>query len=645
MGAFSYSGESPRTLCGGFTCFSRRGGGRGRPHVYLSWAGAHSPGSWGRRPVDELTEVIMEMLVELILMIPLAAALAFLWFKNRRMRSHLSELEYRVRAYEEIMNHSSDIIWLKDRERRLQFVNKSYYHLFPLVDSFVGLRDEDLADKFLADGYRRDDEYVIRNGKEYRYQENDKGSVWYETVKMPVKDPDGTVMGCAGLAHDITDRKEKELKIYEIEHVDYLTGLGNRHSLVTGYPEILAAALENGVDTYMIMISIDNFKLVNASCGFACGDEILRQLSFRLRNFVKNLKARAARVAGDEFCLIVENIHRRLNITELMESLRRQICEPVTVSGNTVAVELSFGVSTAPGDTRDFEELFKCAELCIRYGKKHARHGAVYFADISNSVVVRNVKIECELLNAIANNELTIAYQPKINADDGRLLGAEALIRWHNRTLGDIEPGEFIALAEENGIIIEIGYWVIEKCITQNLEWGACGYEMKPISINLTRRQFLDPNLMNVVAGLFTKYNYPPELLEFETTEKIFSENFLQARTAAESLHSLGVTLTLDDFGTSFANMIEITSLCVNTLKLKRAFVQDIDSNLGKQEVVRTIYNLSRRFELHLIAEGVETNREFNKITGIGIKSIQGFYYSRPLLPVDFEKFIGENHL
>ncbi len=587
----------------------------------------------------------MDLSLDLMILIPIVLVIIFLFVKNYKLKKHIDELNYRTRAYEDIMNHTRDIIWLKGVDLKLQFVNKSYYHLFPLVDNFIGLTDDDLVDKFLADGYRRDDEYVIKTGKEYRYQENDKGNIWFETVKIPVKDEHGRVIGCAGIAHDITDRKEKEIKIYELEHLDYLTGLGNRQSLVLNYPKILEAALNAGVDTYLIMICIDNFKMINASYGFLAGDEILRQFSIKLRNFVKNLKSKVARIGGDEFSVVIENHHHSFNITDAVENLKRMINEPFDLGGNLLTLDCSIGISVSPGDTKNFEDMFKFAELCVRHSKKKCRHQVVYYSDIAGSVETRNAKIECEMLGAIKNGEFYVVYQPKINSEDDSLLGTEALIRWHNRSLGDIEPGEFISLAEENGVIIEIGYWIIEKCITQNLEWGACGYDMKPISINLTRRQFLDPNLINVVANLCSKYNYPTNLLEFETTESIFSADYPLAKSMAESLHELGISLILDDFGTSFSNMIEITSLCINTLKLKRTFVRDIDSNLGKQEVVRTIYNLSRRFDLLLIAEGVETSREFNKITGIGIKSIQGFYYSKPLSPNEFEQFIGDKRL
>ncbi len=587
----------------------------------------------------------MDLYLDLMLVIPLIVAVVYLSVKNFKLRKHIADLDYRVRAYEEIMNHTRDIVWLKGLDLKLQFVNKSYYHLFPLIDNFIGLTDDDLVDKFLADGYRRDDEYVIKTGKEYRYQENDKGNVWFETVKLPVKDELGKVTGCAGIAHDITDRKEKEIKIYEMEHLDYLTGLGNRQSLVLTYPKILEAALNAGVDTYLIMVCMDNFKMINASYGFMAGDEILRQFSCRLRTFINNLKSKVARVGGDEFCIVIENHHHNFNITEAVENLRRIIDEPFDLNGSLINITCSIGISTAPGDTKNFEDMFKYAEICIRLSKKKGRHIVMYYSDIAGSVEARNVKIECEMLGAIKNGEFKVVYQPKINADDNTLLGTEALIRWHNSTLGDIEPREFIPLAEENGVIIEMGYWIIEKCITQNLEWGACGYDMKPISVNLTKKQFLDPNLISAVAGLCSKYNYPTGLIEFETTESIFSADYPLAKKTAQALHELGISLTLDDFGTSFSNMIEITSMCINTLKLKRNFVRDIDSNLGKQEVVRTLYNLSKRFDLHLIAEGVETSREFNKITGIGIKSIQGFYYSRPLPPNEFEQYIGDRRV
>lgn len=554
-------------------------------------------------------------------------------------RKRTSTAEYFVHAYEQILDHSSDIIWLKDKELRLEFVNKAYRSLYPNIENFKGLTDEDFADKFLADGYRRDDEFVIKSGKDYRYQENDKGVSWFETVKLPIFDGNGSVAGCGGIAHNITDRKNEELKNYELEHIDFLTGISNRHSVISSYPEKLAIALSKNLETALFSINIADFRLFNVIHGFINGDAVLREISFRLRVFCQGYKSHLCRVGGDTFSIFIEDVH---NADDIADKLEKLVNEPVNIGGEEVRFNSSIAVVLAPRDTSNFEDMCRKSELCIRYNRIKGVHKITTYCSISSELFYSDPLIEMELSNAIKNDELIVLYQPKINSDTQKSIGAEALIRWRNKRIGDLNPRQFIPIAEDNGSILNIGYWVIEKCITQNLEWGACGYDMKPISINLTKKQFSDPKLIKVVSELLTKYNYPASLIEFETSETSFNDNSGLANDIVSKLHALGIKVCIDDFGVSFANMVSVTSLSVDGIKLDPRFVQGIDSSVGKQEIVRTIYDLCKKFGLHVIAEGVETKNELIKVSGIGINSIQGFYYAKPMNPQEYEKFISD---
>lgn len=542
-----------------------------------------------------------------------------------------------IRFFEQTLDHSPDIIWLKDRELRIIYVNSAYRKLFPHIKDFTGLTDEELSDRFLADGYRRDDEFVIKSGKDYRYQENDKGTLWFETVKFPLFSLAGPVTGCGGIARNITDRKNEELMNYEMEHVDFLTGVSNRQSLMSSYPEKLALAVSKHIETALFEINLANFRLFNVTHGYQNGDMVLRTISFRLRSFCQEYKSCLSRTGGDSFGVIIEDV---ANPEEIADKLNNLVKIPINLGSETVEVSASISMVTAPGDTSNFEDMCKKSEVCIQYNRINGLHQITPYSSIHKDFVFSEPLLESDLCEAIDQKMLTLVYQPKINADTHAHIGSEALLRWNSRRFGDVSPRKFIPLAEASGSIYRLGYWVIEKCIKQNIDWSNCGYEMKPISINLTQKQFLDQNLIDVVRELLNKYNYAPELLEFETSEIVFNAYPEESARIASELHEMGIKICLDDFGNSFSNMVSVTSNSVDSIKLDDRFVRDIDSDVAKKEIVRTIYELCKRYGLQVIAEGVETKNELARISGIGINSIQGFYYTKPMIPRDFEQFI-----
>ncbi len=579
----------------------------------------------------------MFALLDLVVIIFLLSISIYLGIRLAYIKKKSTSNESLARSYEQIMDHSSDIIWIKDTDLRLIYVNGAYKKLFPHVKDFSGLTDEDLADKFLADGYHRDDEFVIKTGREYRYQENDKGTLWFETIKFPIVHNDSPILGCAGIARNITDRKNEELMRYEMEHVDFLTGISNRQSLMTSYPEKLALALSKNIELALFEINLADFRLFNVTYGYQNGDAVLRAISFRLRTFCQEYKSNLCRISGNSFGILIEDVSNPMEIAEKLENL---VKVPINIGSDEVSVDCSISVVLAPQDSSNFEDMFKKSEICIQYNRLHSFHKITTYSSISDDFIFKDPLLETELNEAITKELLTVVYQPKINIDTHEAIGSEALIRWNNKRLGELSPRKFIPLAEANGSIYQLGYWIIERCIKQNLDWDNCGYEMKPISINLTQKQFLDPNLLDKVSELLAKYKYPAELLEFETSENVFNACPEKSDEIVEKLHSMGIKICLDDFGNSFANMVSVTTKSVDGIKLDGRFMQGIDTNVGKKEIVRTIFDLCKSYGLHVIAEGVETKSELMRVSGIGINSIQGFYYAKPLDPRDFEQFI-----
>ena len=515
----------------------------------------------------------------------------------------IEEQAGKISAYERLMDCSHDLYWIKDRNYRLQFVNKEYKKLFPTVDDFVGKTDHDLVDAVLADGYKAGDEKVMSSGQEFPYQENDKGELWFESIKIPV---------------------------FKGTETEYRNRIDN--------------SIKEGLNVGLVLLHIDRFSNVNALNGFDAGDELLRKISFELRKVAKEFKLQLSRVGGDDFGFVVDNNPQRSDVIRLIRKLQAVFSSPFELSGLHLNLSCSIGVSIAPENADSFEVLYRNAELCMHVAKQKNKNKVTFYEDIDAELILKNLAIEFELSFALAREEFYIVYQPKIDLKTGKTIGSEALLRWHNERLGEVAPLEFLDIASRMRNIIEIGYWQIEKIITQNLEWGACGYHMLPIAVNLNETQFFDENLTKTVSELLIKYNYPGNLIEFEISENNFVSDCTKSCRILRELHDLGIKVSIDDFGIDFFSMLNIAKLDVDCVKINRQYLSSLGLEQHEQEMLKAIIEAINKSKIDLMVSNVEQQDELEQIKKLQIGMAQGFLYKEPLSSVDYESYLRKGN-
>ena len=532
-------------------------------------------------------------------------------------------------------------IWFKDKNLKLTWVNQFYAMMYDTDrESLIGLTDRDIAPKKLVDLYVRDDEYVLASKKTYKYKENEKAGLWYETTKFPLLDKNNNLYGIGGIAFNITAIKKSEKMLHNLVHNDYLTGISNRLFLSVEVTKRLAAADEGHYKLAVILLDLDNFKDLNDLHGHIVGDEILKEMANRLKKYTSEKELLLGRFGGDEFVVIIPEVYNEQIIKTTCEEIRVILKDNYQVFGAAFAVEASMGIGVYPDNSRDYEGLVRHADMALFYAKQHGRNSIVQYSDAIGNANMKRIKIESRLKGAIERGEFFLYYQPKLTADGKQLAGMESLLRWNNQDLGYVAPGDFIPIAEHSDAIIEIGDWVLRNAMLQNLQWKSKYGEMFSIAVNLSAKQIKQPDFLSKLLNLLDELNYPPKYLELELTEGMLMANDEHSLKIFEKLRSIGIKVSLDDFGTGYSNLGYLSNFPLDAVKIDRRFVTDINEIPEKQQIVSAIIQLANSFNLSLIAEGVETLSELNYLQEKGVTVIQGFYFSKPLPANDIIEFV-----
>jgi diguanylate cyclase (GGDEF)-like protein len=534
-------------------------------------------------------------------------------------------------------------IWFKDKNLKFTWVNAFFSLSYDRDrDDIIGLTDRDIALKKLADIYVRDDEYVLASKKAYKYKENEKAGLWYETTKFPLLDLGGELYGIGGVAFNITSIKKSEQMLHNLVHNDYLTGISNRLFLSVEVAKKLAAADEGFYKLAVILIDLDNFKDLNDYNGHVVGDEILKQIAERLKKYASNKNLLLGRFGGDEFIVIIPEVYSDNEIKNTCEDIKEIFKEKFNIYDSSFAIEASMGIGIYPDNSRDYEGLIRHADMALFYAKQHGRNSVVRYSDSIGSANMKRIKIESRLKGAIERqHEFFLHFQPKVSSDGTKVVGLESLLRWNDNELGFVSPGDFIPIAEQSDLIIDIGDWVLRNALLQNLQWKSTYGEMFNIAVNLSVKQIKQPGFFDKLVNLLEELNYPAEYLELELTEGMIMANEFDPRSIFEKVREIGVKVSLDDFGTGYSNLGYLSNFPLDTVKIDRRFVTDVQDIPEKQQIVNAIVQLANSFGLSLIAEGVENIQELNFLKSKGVDVIQGFYFSKPLPPNKVIEFIN----
>lgn len=420
---------------------------------------------------------------------------------------------------------------------------------------------------------------------------------------------------------------------------DTLTQLPGRALFEDRLSQALAASPADAGAIAVVFVGLDRFKLVNDCRGHACGDQVLRAVGQRL---VASLQARdtVARIGGDEFALLINGAGDAAGAAAIADRLRHQLAAPFVILGQELRLTVSIGVSLYPDHGRDGSTLMVCADLALDHAKKIGRDNCAFFMPTMNGIVNARADMEHSLRHAVAHGEFTLHYQPKLAVASGLVVGVEALVRWQHPTRGLVSPNDFIPLAEELGLIVPLGAWVLREACAQNRTWQDAGLPKLKMGVNLSAAQFRQGNLPETIAAALAETGLDADSLELELTESMLMHDADGATLVLERLCSMGVWLSIDDFGTGYSSLSYLKRFHLDTLKIDRSFVRDLSVDADDAAIVRSIIVLAHSLRLNVIAEGVETADQLAFLRMLGCDEFQGYHASRPVPADQFEAFM-----
>ncbi|WP_273429191.1 bifunctional diguanylate cyclase/phosphodiesterase [Chitinibacter tainanensis] len=454
-----------------------------------------------------------------------------------------------------------------------------------------------------------------------------------------VHDHEGRLSRYVGVFSDYTSRKQAEQRATFLATHDSLTGLYNRNGFHEALSQALTRASTKRRGLALLFIDLDRFKSINDTLGHDVGDQLLRIVAQRLRQHLKQDDI-IARLGGDEFTVVLENIHQVNQAAQVAERILQALAESYHLHGQELFVTGSIGISMYPNDGSHAMQLMRNADLAMYRAKDLGKNALQFYAQEMNRESSQQFSLQSALRFALERQQFSLVFQPQMNLATGQLSGMECLLRWQHPELGWISPAEFIPLAEETGMIIPIGHWVLRQACLTAESWRQAGIMVPKMAVNLSVRQFKPGVLVDQVATVLADTGFPPYLLELEVTESLIMRRLNEAVQIMDALKMMGVSLAIDDFGTGYSSLSQLKNLPLDILKIDRSFVEGIPADQDDTAIAQTIIAMAKKLGLSVVAEGVETVAQMQALREAGCDSMQGYYYSRPLTAVQMENLM-----
>jgi diguanylate cyclase (GGDEF)-like protein/PAS domain S-box-containing protein len=499
-----------------------------------------------------------------------------------------------------------------------------------------GQRDQPaLNDLRTALKENRDAQVILQN---YR---RDGGLFWSQLTVSPVRDASGRVTHHLGIAQDITESVRYREQLEHQANHDTLTGLPNRNLMRDRLAQGIAYAQRHGCVLATVFIDLDNFKLVNDTLGHRAGDALLQEAALRLRQCVREDDT-VARLGGDEFVVLLNDQPSKESVTQAVHRLVNVLSRPIGLERHEITSTCSIGISLYPSDGGDGDTLLKNADAAMYRAKAAGRNTFQFFSAEMNEELSQRLALEASLRRALARDEFRVHFQTRIGLASGRVEGVEALIRWQSQEFGLVPPARFIPVAEDTGLIVPIGDWVLRAACRQMREWHERGLPQIPVSVNISPRQFKRRELVGEIAQALAQSGLEPRFLEIEVTESLVMENAEQFVTTLHALKELGIEISVDDFGTGYSSLNYLKRFPVDRLKVDQSFVRDIGSDPGDAAIVQAIVQLGHSLGLQVTAEGVENEVQLEFLRGCRCDQVQGYLFSKPLPAEQVEALLGD---
>ena len=550
------------------------------------------------------------------------------------------DIESSLRKLSSAITYSGSSVMITDIIGTIEYVNPKYTEATGYqLNELLGQQPEILSRQWMSAGKYETLWQSILAGKNWRGElqslRRDGTAFWSLVSISPIKNEFGELTHFVIVLEDVSELKQAHAKMEQLALYDDLTGLANRRLFYSKLGNLLDKLEEPTQKTKgnigaVMLLDLDYFKTINDTRGHHVGDELLKAVALRLR-YALHEEDVAARLGGDEFALLISPVESEEQVLSIAERILAAVTRPFNLDDAEIQVTTSLGIALVPKDGTEPDSLLKHADLAMYQAKEMGRNQCRFFTESLHEQLQTYMRFTREMPIALENGEFLLNYQPQVDLKSGEIIGAEALIRWQHPELGVVPPPAFISVAEETGFIIPLGRWVVAAACKALRELKACGQGHMRISVNLSARQFRDPELISMISQILADEGISPDLLEIEITETLLMHDVKQAIATLKQLQSLGITVAIDDFGIGYSSFNYLKTLPINVLKIDREFIKDIPEHLDDMEITAAIISMAHRLNLSVVAEGIETEVQRVFLEEHDCEYGQGYLFSRPL--------------
>ncbi|BBN87799.1 putative bifunctional diguanylate cyclase/phosphodiesterase [Azospira sp. I09] len=580
---------------------------------------------------------------------PGSVEFASLFDSLQDMAHTIRSREDQLRLWASVLEQSREAVFVTDAENRILLVNRA----FVAVTGYTLEEARGRTPRFLQSG-RHDQAFYANLWRSLKETGHWQGEIWDRAKDgrihpqwaaiSAVADAAGTVSNYIAIYSDLTEHKAAQDRIQFLAQHDPLTGLPNRMLLQDRLTVAIAAAAREGHEVGVLFIDLDRFKTINDSLGHSVGDELIKGVTKRLQDAVRESDT-VSRLGGDEFIVVLHRIRRSEDAAHVADAVLAQLTAPFNIAGKELRVTASIGISVFPADGEDEEGLIKNADTAMFHAKERGRNNYQFFRPEMNARAGERLALENSLRGAVQRKEFVLFYQPQVEIRSGRLVGAEALIRWRRGDSGFVSPADFIPLAEETGTILEIGDWVLAEACRQQVQWDqqwpAMGLKPVPVAVNLSSLQFRQKHFKENLLDIVGDYPLPAGRIELELTESIVMEEPEQVGAVLAELKQAGLRLSIDDFGTGYSSLSYLKRFPLDKLKIDASFVRDIVNDSADLAIVHAVVSLGHSLGLKVVAEGVEHEAELLILNAMGCDIAQGYHFCRPVPAEEFQAWVA----
>ena len=547
-----------------------------------------------------------------------------------------------------VFTNSGEAILISDAQNKIVAANAAFTKLTGYTAEEVLGKDP----KILSSG-KTPKEVYQRMWKSLSEQNAWEGELWDQSKSgeiypkwlsiSVIRDENGQITNYIGSFNNISERKASEEKFLRLAYHDALTNLPNRLNLHERLEQIINLSKQNHQKFALLLIDLDRFKSINDTLGHHIGDLLLIEVARRLTISARETDT-VARLGGDEFVVVLTEIESPADAADVAHKVVQMLSAPYLISGNDLRTSPSIGICIYPDDACEIGMLLKSGDVAMYHAKAKGRGNYQFFTEEMNRVVMKRQAMEADLHLAMERRQFVLYYQPQLDLNSGHLIGVEALVRWQHPTRGLIPPAEFISVAEEMGLIVQLGSWVLREACWQLKQWQGEGMTDIRMSVNLSALQFLDKDLAEHIQAILAETGLAADCLDLEVTESMSMASPGDTIAIMQVLAECGMTLSIDDFGTGYSSLAYLKLFPIHTLKIDRSFVKDIEIDTNDADICDVTVLLAHKMGLNVVAEGVETEAQLKFLLSIGCNKIQGFLISKPL-PADRVKEFFNNYV